>query len=280
MKTDLANRIRDANREVHRREAVIYDAIHPEVFGRFLQKKIDDDIAIIASLMPAGTQIRVLDIGCGTGNLTLKYLKRGYQVKAVDLSPEMIGILKAKITPDDSARVQFEVCDAETIVTKSDTPAEWDIISFGAVLHHLPDYKTTLRNALKQLRPGGVLYVCHEPLRSEPPRSFARRAIAKTLTLLDTAYIYGLKCFIYMRQSIRDRSWFGRIDYSWSDYHLRTGIDAASLLRELEDAKATIIRYEALPSFFLNSLTTISNAVGLCPPSQFSFIAKRDDKDV
>lgn len=39
---------------------------------------------------------KICDLGCGTGNLTLPFAKRGYQLTAVDLSPDMIQVARKK----------------------------------------------------------------------------------------------------------------------------------------------------------------------------------------
>ena len=41
--------------------------------------------------------IKLLDVGCGTGSYALNLAKKGYQIKAVDLDPEMISLAKSKI---------------------------------------------------------------------------------------------------------------------------------------------------------------------------------------
>src|SRR5947209_4481161 len=116
-----AEKIRRANVEVHAREAAVYDGIHPEIFGLYEQHKISRDLDFIASIMPKDSVIRALDIGCGTGNLALKYLERGYKVKAVDISPEMLSILKSKLGSTALNRLELVVSDAEAVLVDAHT---------------------------------------------------------------------------------------------------------------------------------------------------------------
>ncbi|MEJ2710870.1 MAG: class I SAM-dependent methyltransferase [Anaerolineales bacterium] len=53
----------------------------------------------------------VLDIGCGTGSLTVLLASLGYKVTGVDLSPVMIVRAKAK-TITKGFEVEFHIMDA------------------------------------------------------------------------------------------------------------------------------------------------------------------------
>ncbi len=276
MTTNIADTIRSSNIEVHNREAAIYDAIHPEIFGLFEQRKITRDLDLIASIMPTRSPVRVLDIGCGTGNLTIKYLKRGYKVKAVDISPEMIGILCSKLNPAESSYVELVVSDVEDIVASTQTYGTWDVISFSSVLHHLPDYKIVLAHAVRQLPPGGVLYICHEPLRQpNSKRGLASRLACKILNGVDTLYIYARKLLVYSRQSLLARTLFKRIDYRWSDYHSRLGIDAQEILRRLEHAGARTLLYLTYRSRYSSLLAALDARLGISEHSHFRLIVRR-----
>jgi len=273
---NIANKIRISNIEVHNREAAIYDVIHPEIFGLFEQRKITRDLDLIASIMPTGSPVRVLDIGCGTGNLTLKYLKRGYRVKEVDISPEMIRILQSKVNPPDLSSVELVVGDAEDVISDTQTYGTWQIISFSSVLHHLPDYKIVLAHAVRQLRPGGVLCICHEPLRN-PRRGggLASRLACKILNGIETLSIYTRKLVVYIKQSIRARKFFNRIDYRWSDYHSRFGIEAQEILRRLECAGARTLLYETYRSRYSSLLAALDACLGISEHSHFRLMVRR-----
>jgi len=276
MTLNIGDKIRRANIKVHRLEASIYDAVHPEIFGSFEQRKIARDLDLIASIMPGDSAVRVLDIGCGTGNLTLRYLKRGYQVRAVDISLEMIHILRSKLEPAVSNRVELVIGDAEDVVTHTRTYGMWDIISFSSVLHHLPDYKIVLAHALRQLRPGGVLYICHEPLRkSAAKNSLASMLLGTILDSIDNLYIYMRKLLVYLIQSVRACRFLKRIDYSWSDYHARLGINAKEVLGEAESARAKTLLCETYRSQYSDLLPVLDAHLGISQHAHFRVIVQR-----
>ncbi len=277
MAMNIADHIRRSNIEVHRLEAAIYDAIHPEIFGAFEQGKIARDLDLITSVVPAEPAARVLDIGCGTGNLTLKYVQRGYWVRAVDISPEMLGVLRAKLDPTALNHVDLRVSDTEEVVANIHTYGTWDIISFSSVLHHLPDYQSVLKRSLQQLRPGGVLYVCHEPLQKVGTmKGLGSLLTDAILDTFDNLYIYLWKFRVYMMQSRRRPSGFlTRTNYRWSDFHARLGINAEEVLRELESAEAETLLYETYRSRYSGSLAALNARFELSEPSHFRFIVQR-----
>lgn len=159
---DLRKKIRDANINVHRVEAKYYDLIHPEVYGKFEQKRIDSILKKIDKLVKNknGYSKRALDFGSGTGNITGKLLEMGYTVTAVDISSEMCMILGKKFN-------EYLVSNKLVIIN---SPIEditfdgnsFDLITCYSVLHHLPDYIKTIRKLSFSLKNGGVMYIDHE----------------------------------------------------------------------------------------------------------------------
>ena len=59
---------------------------------------VRSDTSEIAQMVAAARHLRgdVLDLGCGSGRLTLPFLSRGRRVVAIDLSPSMVDVLRAK----------------------------------------------------------------------------------------------------------------------------------------------------------------------------------------
>jgi SAM-dependent methyltransferase len=94
-----------------------------------------------------------LEIGCGKGEFSQRLAQRSERVLALDLSPEMIRIARARFA--HLPNIDFQIAD----VMSYDLALEgFDCIATIATLHHLP-----LREALLKmkaaLKPGGVLLV-------------------------------------------------------------------------------------------------------------------------
>jgi len=154
----LIDQIHQANVKVHSFEAPYYELLHPEVYSIKEQKRITTKLKVIDCQI-LDNQRSALDVGAGTGNLTGKLLQIGYSVVATDISPEMCTILKKKFAgylPDKLTVINSAVEDL------SFSPGKFDLITFYSVLHHLPDYPSTLRKVCGFLKKGGVMYIDHE----------------------------------------------------------------------------------------------------------------------
>ena len=144
MDEDLAKKIRDENIRVHSKEAEVYDAIHSDIFNKYEQKKTIKDIEFIARHISTKDP-SALDIGCGTGNLSLKLLKCGFSVVGVDISKEMLDILRNKTK---NRSLKLVESDVDSFISKC--KEKYDVIAFSSVLHHLPDYLETIENITKR----------------------------------------------------------------------------------------------------------------------------------
>ena len=93
----------------------------------------------------------LLDLGCGTGSLSLLAAERGYRVTGVDLSPPMIELARAKVTGHGAV---FHVGDAAAPPVGEQL---FDVVLVRHVLWTLPDPGRVLRHWQGLLRPGGRL---------------------------------------------------------------------------------------------------------------------------
>ncbi|WP_055492641.1 bifunctional 2-polyprenyl-6-hydroxyphenol methylase/3-demethylubiquinol 3-O-methyltransferase UbiG [Streptomyces sp. TP-A0356] len=93
----------------------------------------------------------VLDLGCGTGSLSLLAAERGHRVTGVDRSAAMIGLARAKSAGRDAV---FLVGDA---VAPPVGERLFDAVLVRHVLWALPDPGRALRHWRGLLRPGGRL---------------------------------------------------------------------------------------------------------------------------
>ncbi|MFB6853308.1 class I SAM-dependent methyltransferase [Streptomyces sp. NPDC056341] len=93
----------------------------------------------------------LLDLGCGTGSMSLLATDQGHSVTAVDLSPAMIDLARAKLA-GRAARVF--VGDAAAPPVAGET---FDAVLVRHVAWTLPDLDGALTHWLSLLRPGGRL---------------------------------------------------------------------------------------------------------------------------
>jgi trans-aconitate 2-methyltransferase len=89
---------------------------------------------------------RILDLGCGPGQLTKKIAESGAEVVGLDASPEMIGQARQnypelRFVLQDAAHMQFE--------------NEFDAVFSNAALHWMLDPAAVVRGIARALRPGG-----------------------------------------------------------------------------------------------------------------------------
>ncbi len=101
---------------------------------------------------------RVLDVGCGTGNLTARLLElvgdRG-QVVAVDLSLRMIGRARVKAR---GGRVVWAECDALVAPFRCES---FDRVFCYSVWPHFEDPRGAAREIWRLLKIGGKLHIWH-----------------------------------------------------------------------------------------------------------------------
>ncbi|MFD5270578.1 class I SAM-dependent methyltransferase [Streptomyces sp. NPDC058335] len=93
----------------------------------------------------------LLDLGCGTGSLSLLAAERGHRVTGVDLSPAMIDRARTKLAGRDAV---FLVGDATAPPVGEE---RFDTVLVRHVLWTLPDPGRALRHWRDLLRPGGRL---------------------------------------------------------------------------------------------------------------------------
>jgi SAM-dependent methyltransferase len=104
--------------------------------------------------------LRVLDAGCGPGLYAEELLARGAEVVAVDQSPTMIDLARARLGDRAEVRIHDLAKPLDWLADES-----IDAALLALVIHHLDDRRALLGELFRALRPGGHLVVSTDWLR-------------------------------------------------------------------------------------------------------------------
>lgn len=109
-------------------------------------------LALLREWLPQAPK-RILDIGCGTGSLSLLMSELGHEVSGIDLSPAMIDQANAKAQAS-SKQINFQVMDA---AYPQLAPQRFDVILCRHLLWTLPQPPQVLERWVNLMTPGGRL---------------------------------------------------------------------------------------------------------------------------
>eukprot|EP01034_Spumella_vulgaris_P015479 gene15479-19772_t len=106
----------------------------------------------VLALLPPGQD--VLEIGCGTGTTALRLAPFTRSLLATDVSQQMIAIAREKLAARPVPQLSFTVADADAQVFGQ---SAWDAVLAFNMLHLVGDLDQALAQAVRALRPGGLL---------------------------------------------------------------------------------------------------------------------------
>lgn len=138
-------------RQTFNKTAEEYDAIRPG----YLPELIEEIIRF--SGIPEGGSI--LEVGCGTGQATLPFARRGYRMLCLDIGPDMLAIARQKLAA--FPRVTFDQIAFEhwpETAAASAASAAFDLLISATAFHWVPRDVGYLK-AAGVLKPGGSLAI-------------------------------------------------------------------------------------------------------------------------
>jgi trans-aconitate methyltransferase len=119
-----------------------WNPLHYDRAGAFVPKLAAD---LVELLLPQAGE-RVLDLGCGTGDLTAQLAASGAHVLGLDASSEMLSEARRKYPS-----LSFRLGDGQEL----DFDQELDAVFSNAALHWMPRADDVATGVARALRPGG-----------------------------------------------------------------------------------------------------------------------------
>jgi len=98
---------------------------------------------------------RILDVGCGDGDLAARLAERGARVVGVDASAAMIAAAMQRAAPEQ-ADLAFEIAAAQDLPFP---PEQFDIVVAVTILCFVENAAPVFREMARVLRPGGHLVI-------------------------------------------------------------------------------------------------------------------------
>lgn len=128
----------------------MYDPCARLLFGRAFRR--------IAETIPVARDMRVLDVGCGPGNLLIALSEKEpfLHLTGLDIDPEILAVAKKKRRM--SKAVQFLEANATKIPIAD---GQMDIVVSSLAFHHLSteQKQEALREIYRVLKPGGMFWL-------------------------------------------------------------------------------------------------------------------------
>jgi trans-aconitate 2-methyltransferase len=144
---------------------------NPEQYGRFRDERARPFFDLLELVRPRPA-MRVVDLGCGTGELTRELHRRldARETIGIDNSPTML----ARSAPFAGDGLHFEEGDIAAFAADS----AFDLVFSNAALHWVPDHETLLRRLTAALTQQGQLAV-QVPANDDHPSHATAVAVAR-----------------------------------------------------------------------------------------------------
>lgn len=111
--------------------------------------------AELDKIVPDPSGLAILEFGCGTGLIGLRYANKAASLDMNDTSPAMLDVLRAK----DVARADTVRVHEGDIADQAIAPESIDWLFSNMALHHVEDIPALLTHLCRIVKPGGRMTI-------------------------------------------------------------------------------------------------------------------------
>ena len=115
------------------------------------------ELPVLFSLLPDLKGRRILDLGCGSGERCIDYVKMGAaKVTGIDISEKMLDVAVREHSDQAILYMKMPMEDISSL------EGEYDVVISSLALHYVEDYCGVVRNVSKLLCEGGIFLFSQE----------------------------------------------------------------------------------------------------------------------
>jgi len=237
-----------ANIDFYRDIAKKYDEYETCARSDALQRMLRADIERMRVLLQGCSgNVRCLDCGGGSGNISLKMLEMGWDVTVVDVSLDMLNLLKERAQTRGFSPTLVN-SSIEAFLTS--TTDRYDVITFNSVLHHLFSYLEVIDHVADRIHPGGLFYSNFDPVI---PKGLLLPKLLESLDTILSKAFHDQSDFLpgivrRVRKLFRDSDQVHQRPIASSgdlaEYHAKSGVDDQQIIALLQKREFSILDHE------------------------------------
>ena len=141
-------------------------SLSPATIERFTRVR-DQALALLATTAGRTSRLEVLDIGCGAGTQCRLWAQLGHHVHGLDVNASLIEVARQR-GREEQFEIEFNIGSATDLPYANES---MDVALIPELLEHVCDWQSCLNEAVRVLKPGGLLYLsttnCLCPVQEE-----------------------------------------------------------------------------------------------------------------